>query len=157
MLTMGRNAPIVASQLGGDFVMPNDKTKELVFIAGGIGVTPFRSMIKYLIDTNSQRSITLFYSERNIGEVVYTDVFEAARKQLGIKTIYTLTDKDIIPPGWARSGYITAEVIRAEVPNYLTSLFYISGPHAMVTAMQHNLLDLGVKKSHIKVDFFPGY
>src|SRR5665213_3089003 len=55
---------IVASQLAGDFVMPKDPTKQLVFIAGGIGVTPFRSMVKYLLDKNDTRKVTLLYSAR---------------------------------------------------------------------------------------------
>ena len=54
----------MASQLAGDFILPEDKNKKLVFIAGGIGVTPFRSMIKYLIDKNEKRDIIIFYSNR---------------------------------------------------------------------------------------------
>jgi len=157
LLNMDQNSMISASQLGGDFVMPADTNRKLVFIAGGIGVTPFRSMIKYLIDTNTPRPITLLYSEKQASEVVYTDVFEAARKQLGIKTIYTLTDQGITPPSWARAGIITADLIQVEVPDYLQSIFYISGPHTMVTAMEDMLKGLGVPRSHIKIDFFPGY
>jgi hypothetical protein len=60
---------IVAGQRSGDFVLPKNHQKELVFIAGGIGITPFRSMIKYLIDTNEKRNITLLYSNKKVTDI----------------------------------------------------------------------------------------
>src|SRR5258708_34079548 len=55
---------IVAGQVAGEFTLPKDPQKKLVFIAGGIGITPFRSMVKYLLDRDEKRAITLFYSNR---------------------------------------------------------------------------------------------
>lgn len=157
MLAMNRDTPIAAGQLSGDFVLPDDPKEKLAFIAGGIGITPYRSMIKYLLDTQDARSVTLLYSERNAGELAYTDVFEAARAQLGTKVVYALTDKT--PPTSSRfhHGFISAEMITSEIPDYLERRFYISGPHSMVTAMTTILSDLEVPSSHIKIDFFPGY
>ena len=74
---------VVASQLGGDFVMPDDKARKLAFIAGGIGVTPYRSMLKYLLDTKEQRDIAMIYATSSEKEIVYKDVLEAARRHLG--------------------------------------------------------------------------
>jgi ferredoxin-NADP reductase/Na+-translocating ferredoxin:NAD+ oxidoreductase RnfD subunit len=154
---IGPDTRIAAAQLGGDFVLPKDKSQKVVFIAGGIGITPFRSMMKYLLDTSDVRAVTLLYSERNAEEIVYRDVFDVAAQRPNTKVVYALTDKDAVMPAWARAGFITAEMIRAEVPDYQERLFYVSGPHSMVTAMMAILRELGVQESHIKIDFFPGY
>ncbi|MEP7288669.1 MAG: RnfABCDGE type electron transport complex subunit D [Chloroflexota bacterium] len=158
MLEMDRDSEIVAAQLTGDFVLPRDPKQRLVFIAGGIGITPFRSMIKYLLDTKQKRSITLFYANRTANEIVYKDVFDRAQHELGIRTIYTLTDTNNIPAGWrGKTGYISAKMIKDEVPYYRNCVYYLSGPNSMVTSFEEALLKLGVAKDHIKTDFFPGF
>ena len=139
---------IVASQLAGDFVLPNDAKQKLVFIAGGIGITPFRSMIKYLLDTGQPRDVVLLYSGKTQADHAYRDIFDAAREQLGINTIYVATDT---------SGFITAEMIRKEIPDFNERTFYISGPRSMVVAFEDALKNLGVSRNHIKTDFFPGF
>lgn len=149
---------ISASQRAGDFTLPKDKNKKLVFIAGGIGITPFRSMFKYLIDKSEKRDITLFYSNKTLAEIVYTDIFDEAHEKLGINTIYTLTDTAIVPAEWrGERGFINTDMIRKYIPNMEDKYFYISGPHAMVTAFETTLSELGVKGSHIKTDYFPGF
>jgi ferredoxin-NADP reductase/Na+-transporting NADH:ubiquinone oxidoreductase subunit NqrB len=155
--SINQHTEIAAGQLGGDFVMPKDVSQKLVFIAGGIGITPYRSMIKYLLDTDEKRVITLLYSETSADELAYTDIFDQAQKQLGIKVVYTLTGPNP-PASWKGiTGLITAEKIAREVPDYLERIFYISGSHTLVLAMQNNLRSLGVPRRHIKTDFFPGY
>jgi len=139
---------IVASQLAGDFTLPRDKNKKLVFIAGGIGITPFRSMIKYLLDTNEKRSIVLFYLNKTRDDFAYKDIFDKAVLQLGIKVVYSIVD---IP---SASYY---QAITKEVPDWQERFFYISGPPSMVSAFETNLKKIGVKKSHIKTDYFPGF
>lgn len=149
---------IVASQLAGDFVMPKDPTKQLVFIAGGIGVTPFRSMVKYLLDKNDTRKVTLLYSARTEEALAYKDVFEEARNKLGLRAVYAISDSkaEITSPNTV-AGMITPDLIKQSVPNYLETIFYISGTHAMVVDMEDVLVGLGVSKKNIKMDFFPGY
>ncbi|HUC87224.1 MAG TPA: RnfABCDGE type electron transport complex subunit D [Candidatus Saccharimonadales bacterium] len=157
MRAMDRTTPIAAAQLGGDFVLPKDRRQKLVFIAGGIGITPYRSMMKYLLDTGDTRAVTLLYSERNAAEVVYREVFDVAAQRPNTRVVYCLTDSNTVVPAWARAGFITSEMITAEIPDYRERLFYISGPHSMVTAMTEILRELGIDDSHIKIDFFPGY
>ncbi len=157
LVAMDPQTFITASQLSGEFVLPKNKKKKLVFIAGGIGVTPFRSMIKYLLDTNEKRDIVLFYSNKTFAEIAYRDIFEEARLKLGIKTIYTLTDPNT-PPSWeGKRGYVTAEMIKEEAPDFLEREFYISGPHGMVTTFEEALGKMGVPERQIKIDFFPGF
>jgi len=149
---------IIASQLAGDFVLPNNPKKKLVFIAGGIGITPFRSMIKYLIDKNEHRDVVLFYSNNTANEIAYADIFTEAQNRLKIRTIYALTDIKSIPTGWnEKIGFIDAKMIIAEVPDYIDRTFYLSGPHGMITAFDKMLKKMGIPSSHIKKDFFPGF
>ena len=157
LLAMDQHSEIVAGQVAGDFVLPDDPRQKCVFIAGGIGITPFRSMITYLLDTHQQRPIVMFYANKTAGDIVYKDVFDRAQRELGIKTIYTITDKQKLPPAWnARVGYISPQLIKDEVPDYLDCMFYISGPPAMVNSFKAALRQIHVKNSQIKTDFFAG-
>lgn len=144
-LNIGNN--IVASQLSGEFVMPEDTSKKLVFLAGGIGITPFRSMIKYLLDNKEKRDIILFYSNKSKDEIVYQDLFDKA-KSLGVRIVYVNTD---------RVGYVDESLIREKVADFKQRIFYISGPHSMVDAFEKILKNMGVSSNQIKIDFFPGY
>jgi len=158
MLNMDQNTPIVAAQIAGDFVMPSDTAKKLVFIAGGIGITPFRSMIKYLVDTGQQRSVRLLYSARTEADFAYKDLFESARQNSGIKTLYVVSDvgAQISAPNTVR-GIVNSDIIKQYIPDYVDCMFYISGTHSMVEAMQNVLRQLGVSHHKVKTDFFPGY
>ncbi len=153
LLDMKINDVIVASQLAGDFTLPKNKKEKLVFIAGGIGITPFRSMLKYLTDIGEKRDIIMFYSNKEFKDIAYKSVFDEADAQLDIKTIYIITDKN--SPQY--TGHITTEMIKNAVPDYNERYFYISGPHSMTTAFTETLKNIGVKNSHIKTDFFPGF
>ncbi len=148
---------IIAGQLAGEFVLPKNPNEKCVFIASGIGITPFRSMIESLIDKREVRPITLFYGNTFASEVVYKDVFDRAEKELGIKTIYTITDTTSVSPDWyGETGYINDVMIREQVPDFLERLFYISGSHNSVNAIRRTLKSMGVSNKNIKTDFFPG-
>lgn len=157
LMTFKPGDKALAGNLAGDFVLPKN-SDNLVFVAGGIGITPFRSMIKYLLDNNIKRQITLFYSNKSEKEIVYKDVLNEAEKKLGIKTIYNLTDIQNIPGGWTGyKGRLNEEIFKKEVPNLKSSKFYLSGPHAMVLGFEDILSKMGISQSQIKKDFFPGY
>jgi len=148
---------VMAAQLAGGFVLPKDPNKKLVFIAGGIGITPFRSMLKYLTDHNEKRSITMIYSSATAEEVAYYDVFKAAAQKLGVNTIFTFTDKAKVDPKWqGHTGYVDAAMITQDIPDYRDRTFYVSGPHSLITASENVLAGMGIPKSQIKTDFFPG-
>ncbi len=149
---------IVASQLAGEFTLPKDPSQKLVFIAGGIGITPFRSIIKYLLDKNEKRYITLLYSNKTESEIAYKDVFDEAEGRLGIKTVYTLTDSESIPDTWnGERGFLDGRMIAKYVPDFKGNMFYISGPRSMVVSFENTLKKLGIPRSHVKIDFFPGF
>jgi ferredoxin-NADP reductase/Na+-translocating ferredoxin:NAD+ oxidoreductase RnfD subunit len=148
---------LTAGQLAGDFTLPGDPAKKLVFVAGGIGVTPFRSMIKYLIDRGELRDIVIFYANKTEAEIAYRDILAAARRELNIKTYYLLTEglprnnnDDILV------GYLTPDLFAALVPDWKERYFYLSGPQAMVDNYRRMLKKMGAKNDKIKTDYFPG-
>ena len=148
---------IIAGQIAGDFTLPRDPRQKLVFIAGGIGITPFRSMLKYLLDKNQRRDIALFYANKTADEIAYKDILSEAQTKLGIKVFYTLTNTQVIPRNWrGLVGRIDERMIQQAVPDYQERTFYLSGPLDMVRAYEHILKNMGVKRDQIKTDFFPG-
>jgi ferredoxin-NADP reductase/Na+-translocating ferredoxin:NAD+ oxidoreductase RnfD subunit len=148
---------IIASQVSGDFVLPNNLSQPMVFIAGGVGITPFRSMIKYIVDKNLKTDIVLIYSNRTKDEILFSDIFKLAENN-GVKTIYCLTDQQNIPKNWQGiEGHLSNEKIKEVIPDYKKRIYYISGPQLMVRNFEKMLIDMGISKNRIKEDFFPGY
>lgn len=157
LLSFQNKKRITASQVSGDFILPNNLNVPMVFIAGGVGITPFRSMIKYIIDKNLKSDIVLIYSNRAEDEILFQDIFKAAEKN-GIKTVYCLTDETNIPKNWQGiKGHINEEAIRKTVSDYKKRMYYISGPQLMVRNFEKMLIGMGISKNKIKTDFFPGY
>jgi ferredoxin-NADP reductase len=146
---------IYAWQLAGDFVLPADRAEKLAFLAGGIGITPFRSQLRDLLDRRERRPIVLLYAAETSQDFAYRDVIAAAGHQLGLRVAYTVAREEAPPAGVAR-GVIDEAFIRREVPDFAERTFYISGPRAMVVACEAALQRLGVSPARIKVDFFPG-
>ncbi len=147
---------IYGSQLAGAFTLPDDPAEKLAFIAGGIGVTPFRSMVKDLIGRRDRRSAVLIYGANKADEIAYADLFEQAERELGLRTVYAVAE-GAAPGASVHRGFIDAGLIRREIPDFKDRTFYISGPWAMVSLFQRLLRDMGVARSRIKVDFFPGF
>jgi glycine betaine catabolism B len=157
MYNMNGKTKIVAAQIAGDFTLPTDPQQKLVFIAGGIGITPFRSMLKYLLDSYQQRDIVLFYVNKTANEIVYRDVLSTISPQTGIRIFYVLTDLTSIPRNWTGLvGRLNEQMIQNVVPDYIERSYYLSGPPNMVDAYEEILENMNVKRKHIRKDFFPG-
>jgi ferredoxin-NADP reductase len=157
LLNLTEGQKIIASQVAGDFTLPKNSKKPLVFIAGGVGIAPFRSMIKEIVDKKLPSDIILFYSNRTANEILFSDTFKKAQAY-GVKTIYNLTDVNSIPQDWqGEKGYITEQTIKQKMPDFTKKTYYISGPQLMVQGFEKLLLRIGVKKGNIITDFFPGY
>ncbi len=156
LATMPEGSYLYGSQITGEFLLPKNPTSKLLFIAGGIGITPFRSMLKYLVDTQQRRDILLLYVVSNSQAFVYTDVLQAAT-HFGLKTVYILSGPNV-PPNWQwESGHLTQELLARTVPDYKDRQCYISGPNQMVIAARKILTSSGVRRRHIKTDYFSGY
>ncbi len=143
----------------GGFVL-NEKTKEdLVFLAGGIGVTPFHSMITYASSKKLTIPITLFVSFSKTEEAVfYKELGEVASKNSNIKIVYTISQPQTAWSNWdGETGRISMDLIRKYRRDILNPLYYIAGPAKMVSAMEEMIRDMGVGDGHIFIENFPGY
>jgi ferredoxin-NADP reductase/Na+-translocating ferredoxin:NAD+ oxidoreductase RnfD subunit len=136
--------PILASRLAGDFTLPKDTSKKIALLAGGVGITPFRSMAKYLIDSKQPRDVALLYSANSPAELAFQNLFAQA-KAAGLNSSF-ITD-----------GYLDESKIKNLLPDYKDRRFYISGPYGFVNASRTALLDLNVHSGDIITDYFPGY
>ncbi len=153
-----RGDMIVASRLEGDFVLPNDTSRKLLFIAGGIGITPFRSMIKYLIDTKERRDIVLVYAARSAEQIAYKEVFAQAEADFKLRIHYVLsngTAKEGLKG--AVKGRLNSRMLQHLVSDIDSRKIYISGPPNLIRDLERSLIDNGVSRANIKVDFFSGY
>lgn len=158
LFSLNKGDKIIAGNLTGDFVLPKDTNKKFIFILGGIGITPFRSIAKYLLDNNKKISAVVFYSNKSKSDIVYKDLLDEAESKLGVKIIYNLTDLENIPKDWkGEKGRLDKDLIKKYASDYKERIFYLSGPHAMVSGFEEVLYKMGVKPTNIKKDFFPGY
>ena len=148
------NQRLIGSQLAGDFVLPKKKDAKLGFIAGGIGVTPFRSHLKYMIDTDKPFDTVLYYGNNSTDEIAYETLFQKAASTFAFLVVNVISKEPVSAP--YESGYISAEIIKRRSPDYLERTWYISGPPGMVAACARELRSLGVLNKHIKKDFFSG-
>lgn len=141
----------------GSFVMPKDIKKPLVWIAGGIGITPFRSQMKFLIDNKEQRDISLIYSNRTLEDICFEDLWVTAEENINnFKLIETLVDK--VPENWdGQTGTISKQMIQDGVKNINDCEIYVSGPEPMVEAFKPMLMEMGIKEENIHQDWFPNY
>ena len=147
MLAMKPQSVIVASQLSGDFTLPKDTDTPLALVAGGVGVAPFRSMVKYIIDKKIKVDIVHLFINKTNEDIIYKELFDEAEKY-GVRTVYFVTSKQ---------GHLATESIKATIPDFMNRKFYISGPQLMVQSIEQTLLQSGASTSQLKTDFFPGY
>lgn len=144
-----------AVQLGGDFTLPSNTDKPLLFIAGGVGITPFRSMLADMLETSQQRDVTLFYGAATVDSVLYQDILDQAEHRVGLTVVPIITDP---PKNWqGESGFVRVSLLHRYVPDFRDRLIYISGPPGMVETIRKQLREKGVDKRHIKTDYFTGY
>ncbi len=145
LFSLKEGSTIEASGPSGDFII-EDVEEKYVFIAGGIGITPYRSII---IDAENKNigidSMLLYFSKSK--EVIFRDVFNEVEKR----------------HKWLRVSYINEpvrinkEIIKEKVADFGKRKFYISGPFSMVKAAEGVLSELRIDKSSIIKDYFPGY
>jgi len=136
---------IEVSDLDGDFVV-SDARKDYVFIAGGIGITPFRSILKQAEHEGKSLRVQLLYANRK-HVTAYKKEFDAmAKRNPRLKINYLFHPKRL-----------DQQTIQELVPDLKNPLFYVSGPEPMVEDLGKLLQKMGVPKNHLKQDWFPGY
>lgn len=135
----------------GDFVLPKLIQTPLVFVAGGIGITPFHSILEWLAATKETRPIKLLYAVRNEDEIIFQETFD----RVGLKPTIVVSQPSAAWGG--ERGHLSAElVLGLEQPSDQT-LVYLSGPEPMVQGLAKDLHKNGLEKRQIVSDEFPNY
>ncbi len=128
-----------------------------VFLAGGIGVTPYHSIVKYSLEKKLKNKMTLFVSWKKSSDMVFHDFFMDAEKRLtNFKYIPTLTDE--ILPNWKfETGRIDPAMIKKYKKDFVNNKYFIAGPPAMVSSLKKLIQSMEIPKENIVSEDFEGY
>jgi ferredoxin-NADP reductase len=140
----------------GQFVLPAETDPPLVFIAGGIGITVFRSMLLFITEGGLPYDVTLVYSNRDRESTAFfEELVELEGAHPNVRVVFTMTDD----PGWeGETRPIDAALLRDHLSGELDSFRYlVAGPPPMVEAMEQMLAAAGVPDERVSPDRFSGY
>jgi ferredoxin-NADP reductase len=139
----------------GSFLLPQETGAEYVFVAGGIGITVFRSMLRYIADEALPYRVTLVYSNRDRASAAFLDELEELERRIeGLKVVLTMTEED----GWeGESRRIDAAMLRDHVGELGNKRFFVAGPPAMTEAVVDALHSAGVPEDRVVAGKFSGY
>jgi ferredoxin-NADP reductase len=149
-------AEVDVEQPKGDFLLPDDTEQDYVFIAGGIGITVFRSMLRYIAEENLPHRVTLVYSNRDRESTAFLDELRELERAIpNLRLVLTMTDD----AGWdGETRRIDADVLRDHLGSDLGSFTYlVAGPPGMVEAMEKTLAEAGVPDEQVRPERFSGY
>jgi ferredoxin-NADP reductase len=140
----------------GSFVLPEETSRPLVFVAGGIGVTVFRSMLRYIREEGLAHRVTLIYSNRDRESTAFLDELrELAQENPNFRLVLTMTQD----PGWeGESRKIDGQFFRDYLGEDLNEYtFLVAGPPGMVEGMQEALAEAGVEDENVVAQRYSGY
>jgi ferredoxin-NADP reductase len=165
LASLEEEAKVKVRRPEGKFVLHEDYSKPVVFLSGGIGVTPFRSMIKNATDRQLPVKIVMFDSNRNEQNILYKNEFdEWVNTNQNLKIIYTITGDE--PSSLSANEWKVehGRIDKSMLAKYLTkkeldnSIYYTCGPPGMINVVQTLLQkDLQIPKDRIKIEEFTGY
>lgn len=139
----------------GSFLLPEETSAEYVFVAGGIGITVFRSMLRYIAAEQLPYRVTLVYSNRDRESAAFLDELENLEERIdGLRVVLTMTEQ----AGWeGESRRIDAAMLRDHVGELDDKQFLVAGPPAMTEAVVEALHAAGVPEVRVLADKFSGY
>jgi ferredoxin-NADP reductase len=146
---------VVVEEPKGSFLLPEATDVSYVFVAGGIGITVFRSMLRYIRDEQLPYQITLVYSNRDRESAAFLDELSELEQQIGgLRVILTMTEDD----GWeGETRRLDAEVLGDLLGGLEGRRFLVAGPPAMADAVVEALHGAGVPEESVLSDKFSGY
>lgn len=141
--------------IAGVFTLPEDSKRPYVFIAGGIGITPFISMLRYIKEEKLPHNITLIYSNRDQSSTPFLEELQHLVQDVpNLKLILTMTDD----PSWVgEKRKVDAQFIKDYIQDVTIPQYFVVGPPPMVEAIQKALIEAGVDQANIKIEHFTGY
>ena len=135
----------------GDFVLPKLVQTPLVFVAGGIGITPFLSIFQWLKATHEERPIKFLQAVSNEDEISFMGILD------DIKQHATFLVSQPSAAWGGERGHLSAEIILGLEKPTDDTLVYISGPESLVETLTKDLIAAGLNKNQIVGDYFPNY
>lgn len=145
-------------QSQGTMILYDEIDMPIVMIAGGVGITPFRSMVRYAVDMQWSHPIALFYSNKTPEETAFLGEFQIWEKRLpSFVFIPTMTKVNVESSNWKGiTGRISAEMIRSYFTYWQDAMYFIAGPPAMVTFTEEMLMEMGIDKRRISLERLSG-
>lgn len=142
----------------GSFTLQNNTKIPAVFLCGGIGITPMRSMILQSTHDKTAHKIFLFYANKTPKDAAYLDeLTEVQKANANFKLIASMTDIDG-SKGWkGETGFFTKEILEKYIGDLSLPIYYISGPASMVKSIRKTLSDAGIDDDNIRTEEFTGY
>jgi ferredoxin-NADP reductase len=143
----------------GGFILDEEEKVDRVFLAGGIGITPFHSMIAYAFEKKLSIPITLLVSFSNVEDLVfYKELTDIAKKNPYIKVVYTVSHPEKPSIKWkGETGRISETLIKKYIQDIFKPQYFIVGPPAMVAAIEEVVNNMGVENKKIFIENFTGY
>jgi ferredoxin-NADP reductase len=143
----------------GDLILHNNQARAAVFLAGGIGITPFRSMAVRAAEEQLPHRLFLFYSNRRPEDAAFLEELKGLeRKNPNFKFVGTMTDMARSGRAWdGETGFLDHEMLSRYLKGATSPIYYIAGPPAMVTALRDMLNHAGVDDDDIRIEEFAGY
>jgi ferredoxin-NADP reductase len=143
----------------GSLVLPEVTGVPLVFLAGGVGITPFRSMVRYSADAGTGHSITLFYSSQTPEETPFLEELQQiSGKHRQIAAIITMTRVGEDRSRWSGlTGRVNPEMIKEGCKEWERAAYYIAGPPGMSSALNQTLQGMSIPPEKIRTELFAGY
>ncbi|MBI4993920.1 ferric reductase-like transmembrane domain-containing protein [Candidatus Wolfebacteria bacterium] len=142
----------------GDFVFNENKMENIVFIAGGIGITPFMSAFEYAADKNLSNKMALIYSNRSVAGALFLDEIQAlSAKNVNFKPYFAITDEKLAGNEGCNfyQGFINEELLRKILNNQFSGkIFFLCGPPKFMEIMAGYLIKNGVKLKNIRKESF---
>jgi len=157
--TMPIGTEVGITESRGSFVLHHDASKPAVFLVGGIGVTPFRSMAMQASHDKRLHKIFMFYSNYKPEDAAFLEELgDLEGKNSSYKLIATMTEmKKSNTPWQEETGYINKAMLKKYIEDIKTPLYYIAGPPGFVLGMRGMLDEIGIDTDSIKTDQFSGY
>ena len=142
----------------GSFTLHNNTARPAVFLAGGIGIAPFLSMLSHATEEKLRHSIVLFYANRHLQDAAFIDtLWKLERDNPRFRFVPTLT-RSANNNGWeGKTGRISLAMLFAHVGIVRGPIYYIAGPPTMVAATRRTLSEVGVNEDDIRSEEFAGY
>jgi ferredoxin-NADP reductase len=143
----------------GEMVLHDDASRPAVFLAGGIGITPFLSMARHAAHERLPHPVHLFYSNRRPEDAAFlAELQDLERRNSGYRLIATMAEAEKSARSWrGETGFIRREMLERHLPDAASPVYYFAGPPAMTMAMQQMLAGMGIGEDAMRYEEFYGY